>query len=108
MLNRIKYILIAVLTGMCLCQPSFANDSTITYITVNDKFYEDVEIMIGDGAEILVPFKQLADLFDIHYTADRVNRIINFTTYDGQNGVINDKGVFINDLGSDGLRASFQ
>ena len=97
MLNRIKYILIAVLTGMCLCHPSFANDSTITYITVNDKFYEDVEIMIGDGAEILVPFKQLADLFDIHYTADRVNRIINFTTYDGQNGVINDKGVFIND-----------
>ena len=97
MLNRIKYILIAALVGMCLCHPSYANDSTITYITVNDKFYEDVEIMIGDGAEILVPFKQLADLFDIHYTADRVNRIINFTTYDGQNGVINDKGVFIND-----------
>ena len=83
---------------MCLCQPSFANDSTISYITINDKVYEDVEIMITDGAEILVPFKQLADLFDIHYTADRVNRLISFTTYDGQTGVINDKGIFINNL----------
>ena len=97
MLNRVKYILIAVFTGMCLCQPSYAYDSTISYITINDKIYEDVEIMIGEGAEILVPFKQLADMFDIHYTADRVNRVINFTTYDGQNGVINDKGIFIND-----------
>lgn len=98
MLNRIKRIII-ILAMVCtyFCPSVLANDSTISYITINNKVYEDVELMITDGAEILVPFKQLADLFDIHYTADRVNKVINFTTYDGLNGVINNKGVFIND-----------
>ena len=98
MLNRIKRIII-ILAMVCMyfCPSVLANDSTISYITINNKVYEDVELMITDGAEILVPFKQLADLFDIHYTADRVNKVINFTTYDGLNGVINNKGVFIND-----------
>lgn len=98
MLNRIKKIII-ILAMVCMyfCPSVLANDSTISYITINNKVYEDVELMITDGAEILVPFKQLADLFDIHYTADRVNKVINFTTYDGLNGVINNKGVFIND-----------
>ena len=98
MLNRIKYILIAAIVSACLVKPALAaNDSTISYVTINDKVYEDVELMVCDGAQILVPFKQLADLFEIHYTANRVDKVIHFTTFDGQNGVINNKGVFIND-----------
>lgn len=98
MLNRIKYILIAAIISASLIQPApAANDSTISYISINDKAYQDVELMISDGAEILVPFKQLADIFEIHYSANRVDKVIHFTTYDGLNGVINQQGVFIND-----------
>ena len=88
MLNRIKYILIAVLTGMCLCLPVKADDSTISYITINNMAYQDVEIVVTDKAEILVPFKQLADIFNIQYTANRVDKMISFKTYDGKEGMV--------------------
>ncbi len=98
MLNRIKYILIAATVSACLIKPALAAyDSTISYVSINDKVYEDIELMVSDSAEILVPFKQLADIFEIHYSANRVDKVINFTTYDGFNGVINEKGIFIND-----------
>lgn len=97
MLNRIKYILIAVMIAASLGKPALAAcDSTISYVSINDKVYQDIELMICDGAEILVPFKQLADIFEIHYSANRVDKVIHFTTYDGMNGVINNRGVFIN------------
>ena len=96
MLNRIKNILIATALCACLTQPALAAfDSTISYININDKVYEDVELMVGDGAIILVPFKQLANLFEIQYTANRVDKVINFTTFDGQNGTITETGVYI-------------
>lgn len=98
MLNRIKYILIAAIISASLVKPALAaNDSTISYVEINNKFYSDVELMISDGAEILVPFKQFANLFEIQYTANRVDKLITFTTYDGKNGYINEKGVFINE-----------
>lgn len=98
MLNRIKYILIALLIAASLTKPAQAAcESTISYVSINDKAYQDIEIMICDGAEILVPFKQLADIFEIHYNANRAEKIINFTTFEGLNGVINNNGVFIND-----------
>ena len=98
MLNRFKKILIAVTITACLAKPAAAaNDSTISYISVNDKVYEDVELLVCDGALILVPFKQLADLFEIHYSANRIDKVIHFTTHDGLNGVIDNRGVFIND-----------
>ena len=97
MLNRIKYILIAVMTGMCMCLPAVADDSTISYITINNMAYEDVEIVVTDKAEILVPFKQLADIFNIQYTANRVDKMISFKTHDGKDGMVTPKGVFVQD-----------
>ena len=98
MLNRIKYILIATIISASLIKPAIAAyDSTISYVAINDKVYEDVELVVADGAQILVPFKQLANLFEIHYSANRVDKVIHFTTHDGLNGVINERGVFIND-----------
>lgn len=97
MLNRIKYILIAAIISASLVKPALAAyDSTISYVSVNDKVYEDVELVVCDGAQILVPFKQLANIFEIKYSANRVDKVINFTTYDGQNGVINEQDVIIN------------
>jgi len=97
MLNRIKYILIAVLMSACLAKPVLAaHDSTISYVAINNKVYYDVELLVSDSAQILVPFKQLADLFEINYSANRVDKLITFTTFDNQNGEINNKGVYIN------------
>lgn len=90
MLSRIKNrIIIAALAGtMCLNCAVFAEDSTISYITINDKVYEDVEIMIGRNQEIFVPFKLLASMFEIKYEANRVDKLITFISYDGKSGAI--------------------
>ncbi len=98
MLNRIKYILIAAIISASLVKPALAaHDSTISYIAINDKVYEDVELLVSDSAEILVPFKQLANIFEIKYTANRVDKLITFTTFDGLKGEINTNGIFINE-----------
>ena len=99
MLNRVKKnLIIAAIAGtMCLTLPSFAIDSTISYVDINDLAYQDVEIVL-DNNKILVPFKQLADVFEIKYTADRATKQIGFVTYDGKQGVINQNGVFVNDV----------
>lgn len=98
MLNRVKKnLIIAAMAGtMCLTLPTFAIDSTISYVDINNLAYQDVEIVL-DKNKILVPFKQLADVFEIKYTADRTNKQIGFVTFDGKQGVINQNGVFVND-----------
>lgn len=98
MLNRAKKNLIIAMTGLLLALPAFALDSTISYITINGMAYQDVEIVLTEQAKILVPFKQLADLFNIQYTANRVDKYIGFKTFDGKDGVINQNGVFVQDL----------
>lgn len=97
MLNRIKKNLILAFAGMLLALPVFALDSTVSYINVNDRAYQDVEIVITDKSEILLPFKQLADLFNIPYTANRVDKHIGFKTWDGKEGMITQQGVFVQD-----------
>ena len=94
MLDRAKKFLIvlavsASLNGLALA----ANESTITYISINDKIYEDVEIMVSDGAEILVPFKQLANIFEIKYSANRVDKLITFTSFDGKSGTVTNERI---------------
>ena len=97
MLNRIKKNLILAFAGMLLALPVFALDSTVSYSNVNDRAYQDVEIAITDKSEILLPFKQLADLFNIPYTANRVDKHISFKTWDGKEGMITQQGVFVQD-----------
>ena len=52
MLNRIKYILIAAIIGASLVKPVLAaNDSAISYVSINDKVYYDIELMIVGSDE---------------------------------------------------------
>ncbi len=99
MLNRIKKNLITTLIActLCVCQCScFALDSTVSFVSINDRAYRDVEIVI-DKNKIYVPFKQLADLFNIPYQANRVDKKISFTTWDGKEGMVTQAGVFVED-----------
>lgn len=100
MLNRIKKNLItAVLAGtMCLTLPVFSMDSTISYVNINNLAYKDVEIILTDNNDILVPFKQLADLFNIQYDANRVDKKISFKTFDGKEGMVTQQGLFVEDI----------
>ena len=100
MLNRAKKIIIILAmagTLMCRALPSFALDSTVSYVNINNMAYQDVEIVIDKGNKILVPFKQLADLFNIKYEANRVDKKISFTTYDGKEGMVTQNGIFVED-----------
>lgn len=81
---------------LCLALPCFALDSTVSYVNINNLAYQDVEIVI-DHNKIYVPFKQLADLFDIKYQANRVDKKISFTTWDGKEGMVTQAGVFVED-----------
>ena len=100
MLNRLKKIIIATAIAgtMCLALPTFAIDSTVSYVNINNLAYQDVEIVITDNSKILVPFKQLADLFDIKYEANRVDKKIIFVTFDGKEGMLTQAGVFVDDM----------
>lgn len=99
MLNRIKknLIIMAITGTLCLTLPSFAYDSTISFININDRAYYDVEIVIAENNTVLVPFKQLANLFNIKYEANRVDKKISFITADGKQGMITQQGVFVED-----------
>ena len=100
MLNRVKknLIILAAAGTMCLALPCFAYDSTISYVNINDTAYRDVELVITDNNEILVPFKQLADIFEIKYDANRAEKKISFTTADGKQGMVTQQGVFVGDM----------
>jgi len=100
MLNRIKKSLIyAVLAGtLCLSIPAYAYDSTISFVNINNLAYYDVEIVVTDNNDILVPFKQLAEIFDIKFEANRVDKKISFTTFDGKEGMVTQQGVFVEDM----------
>ena len=82
---------------MCLALPCFAYESTISYVNINDLAYQDVEVVI-DNNQILVPFKQLADIFEIKYEATRAEKQISFTTIDGRQGMVTQQGVFVEDM----------
>ena len=107
MLDRIKKNLIIVAIGLALTMPAFAVDSTISYISINDMAYQDVEIVLTEKNEILVPFKQLADIFNIRYNANRVDKIIAFKTLDGKDGIVSQKGVFVNDYAISNRQTTF-
>lgn len=97
MLDRVKKLLIVALLSAYLTGTVLASESTISYVSINNLAYVDVEVVITDDSKILVPFKQLANLFNIEYSANRADKIIGFKTADGKQGVINQKGVYVED-----------
>ena len=97
MLNRVKKILIMAVISASLTGIVLASQSTVSYININNIAYEDIEIVLTDDSKILVPFKQLANIFNIKYNANRVDKLISFKTIDGKEGVVNQHGVFIED-----------
>lgn len=79
-----------MLTGLIfLFQPCFAaekNETVISYINLNDTAYYDVEILLVNGEKILLPFKQLSEIFEVKVKTNHSTKEIDFETSDGKIG----------------------
>lgn len=86
------------MTGFNL-QPCFAAnnrpETTVSYITINNDTYYDVEIMIDSDGKIYLPFKQLAKLFEIQIKPNHISKEIAFETLDKKQGFIRLKSIEI-------------
>ena len=83
-------ILLSALAGLILfVQPVFAaeqNESIVTYINLNEKGLYDVEIILTKDDKILLPFKQLSEIFEVKTKINHSTKEIDFETSDGKKG----------------------
>lgn len=91
-------IITVIFSFLSFSTESLADDSTISYIRINNIADNEVEIFITDKGNILVPFKQLADIFQIKYKSNKAEKEIKFITFDEKYGVIKENGIFIEDV----------
>ena len=72
-------------------QPVFAiqqNQSLITYINLNEKALYDVEIVLTKDDKILLPFKQLSEIFEVKIKPNHSTKEIEFETVEGKKGKV--------------------
>ena len=85
-------ILLSILTGLLLYfQPVFAmqqNQNLITYINLNEKALYDVEVILTGEDKILLPFKQLSEIFEVQVKTNHLTKEIEFITNDSKKGII--------------------
>lgn len=58
----------------------------VTYINLNDKALYDVEIILTNEDKILLPFKQLSEIFEVKVKTNHATKEIEFETNDGKVG----------------------
>lgn len=67
--------------------PCIAAEKTIiSYINLNDTAYYDVEILLINSEKILLPFKQLSEIFEVKVKTNHSTKEIDFETSDGKKG----------------------
>ncbi len=82
-----------------LFQPVFAlqqNQNIITYINLNEKAFYDVEIILTQGDKILLPFKQLSEIFEVKVKTNHATKEIEFETNDGRLGKVGKNYIIFN------------
>lgn len=85
-------ILLYIISGsIFLTNPVFAaqqNQNLITYINLNEKALYDVEIILTKDEKILLPFKQLSEIFEVEVKTNHATKEIDFKTSDGKTGKV--------------------
>lgn len=64
------------------------NQNLITYINLNQKALYDVEIILTKDDKILLPFKQLSEIFEVKVKTNHATKEIEFETKDGKTGKV--------------------
>ncbi len=71
--------------------PCFAaknNETIISYINLNNIGFYDIEIMLTQDDKILLPFKQLSEIFEVKVKTNHAVKEVIFETSDGKKGII--------------------
>ncbi len=72
-----------------LMQPCFAvpkDETIISYINLNNAAYYDIEILLTTNEKMLLPFKQLSEIFEVKVKTNHASKEIDFETSDGKKG----------------------
>lgn len=92
--------MLSIITGLILfIQPVFAarqNENIVTYINLNDKVFYDVEIVLTKDEKILLPFKQLSEIFEVKVKTNHSTKEIDFETSDGIKGKVGNNYIILN------------
>ena len=64
------------------------NQNLITYINLNEKALYDVEVILTGEDKILLPFKQLSEIFEVQVKTNHLTKEIEFITNDSKKGII--------------------
>ena len=92
--------MLSIITGLIFfIQPVFAarqNENIVTYINLNDKAFYDVEIVLTKDEKILLPFKQLSEIFEVKVKTNHATKEIDFETSDGIKGKVGNSYIIFN------------
>lgn len=81
-----------LLLGLILfIQPCFAvqkDETIISYINLNNTGFYDIEILLTKNEKILLPFKQMSEIFEVEVKTNHATKEIEFKTKDGKMGKV--------------------
>lgn len=71
-------------------------ENTVSYINLNDKAFYDIEIILTKEDKILLPFKQLSEIFEVKTKVNHTTKEIDFETNDGKIGKVSKNSIVFN------------
>lgn len=64
------------------------NQTIITYISINDAVFYDIEILVTPSGKIYLPFKQIMEIFEVPFQINHSTKQISFETADKKHGTV--------------------
>ncbi len=68
-------------------------ENTVSYINLNNKAFYDIEIILTKEDKILLPFKQLSEIFEVKTKVNHLTKEIDFETNEGKIGKITQNSI---------------
>lgn len=89
-----RQLWVIILLLLVFTTPAFAKDfeTTVSTVGVNNTDFYDIELLLTKNGKILIPFKQISELFDIKPVTNHSTHDITFE-YENQKGKISTKEI---------------
>ena len=88
-------LMLLFLTGFC-CVFAQNEQTTITFLEVNNTDYYDIEVMMLSDDKIYLPVKQIAKKINLPVEVNHSQKELTFSNFEGENILINKSGIFLN------------
>lgn len=82
------FMLIFLLIFTLPCFAAQSNETIISFINLNKIGFYDIEIMLTKEEKILLPFKQLSEIFEVKVKTNHATKEVDFETSDGKRGKV--------------------